>query len=175
MFAWGAVLVWGEIEGTNTTARVTQPATRVTQHGQTFLRVAFDKVREKETRKEIPEMPQDNRLPQLSMDVENQKLTRSSLPPKGIISLINRILHPVLKRQSNHSQRDSRRCWRPTKYAVTTDAVCCNASTYKLARKQNRVSDFLMRFGFGFGFGFGEVGRVGGRFQDGAYSQCDEL
>ncbi|KAF8526680.1 hypothetical protein BU17DRAFT_62160 [Hysterangium stoloniferum] len=161
MFAWGAVLVRGEIGGTNSTARVTQPATRVTQHGQVFLCVAFDKMKQ---------MQQDKRL---SMDIENQKLTRSSLPLKGIIGLINRILHPVLKRQSNQSQRDSRRCWRPTKYAVTTDAVCCNASTYKLACKQNRVSDFSIRdsFGFGFGFGFGEVG-LGEEdvVQDGAYS-----
>ncbi|KAF8503987.1 hypothetical protein BU17DRAFT_71699 [Hysterangium stoloniferum] len=114
----------------NSTARVTQPATRVTQHGQVFLRVTFDKLQpllifdkvpealsfahcvlskptqglEKETKKEMQQMKQDKRLPQLSMDVDNQKLSRSSRPLKGITSLVNRILHPVLKRQSNQSQ-----------------------------------------------------------------------
>ncbi|KAF8526682.1 hypothetical protein BU17DRAFT_62162 [Hysterangium stoloniferum] len=120
MFAWGAVLVRGEIGGTNSTARVTQPATRVTQHGQVFLCVAFDKLQpllivdkvpaalsfahcvlskptqglEMETKKEMQQMKQDKReasqLPQLSMDVDNQKLSRSSRPLQGIISLVNR-------------------------------------------------------------------------------------
>ncbi|KAF8508314.1 hypothetical protein BU17DRAFT_70866 [Hysterangium stoloniferum] len=118
-----------------TAARVTQPATRVTQHGQVFLRVAFDKLQpllivdkvpealsfahcvlskptqglEKETKKEMQQMQQDKRLPQLSMDVDNQKLSRSSRPLKGIIGLVNRILHPVLKRQSNQSQGEGGR------------------------------------------------------------------
>ncbi|KAF8511410.1 hypothetical protein BU17DRAFT_69660 [Hysterangium stoloniferum] len=152
MFAWGAVLVWGEIGGTNSAARDTQPATRVTQHGQVFLHITFDKSKpcqtlhhdgrttkfptvpsqlqpllivdnvpearsfahcvlskptqglEKETQKEMQQMQQDKRLPQLSMDVDNQKLSRWSRPLKGIINLVKRILHPVLKRQSNQSQ-----------------------------------------------------------------------
>ncbi|KAF8525460.1 hypothetical protein BU17DRAFT_62615 [Hysterangium stoloniferum] len=133
MFSWGAVLVWGEIGGMNSTERVTQPATRVTQHGQIFFCVAFDKSkpsqtlhhdgltrkfptvpsqlqhllivvkvpevrsfthcvlsrptqgREKVTKKEMQQMQQDKRLPQLSMDVDNQKLSRLSLPLTGAI------------------------------------------------------------------------------------------
>ncbi|KAF8514568.1 hypothetical protein BU17DRAFT_68339 [Hysterangium stoloniferum] len=89
MFAWGAVLVWGEIGGTNSTERVTQPATRVTQHGKIFFCVAFDKLqhllivdkvpearsfthcvlsrptqgREKVTKKEMQQIQQDKRDP----------------------------------------------------------------------------------------------------------------
>ncbi|KAF8513493.1 hypothetical protein BU17DRAFT_68774 [Hysterangium stoloniferum] len=68
---------------------------------------------EKETKKEMQQMQQDKReaskLPQLSMDVDNQKLSSSSLPLKGIMSLVNGILHPVLKCQSNQSQAEGGR------------------------------------------------------------------
>ncbi|KAF8495645.1 hypothetical protein BU17DRAFT_72503 [Hysterangium stoloniferum] len=133
MFAWGAVLVWGEIGGTvckghtachqghaawaNILARRISIRKFPTVPSQNLIYplclVETMQGREKVAEKEMQQMQQDKReaqLPQLSMDVDNPKLSRSSLPLTGIISLVNSVLHPVLKRQSHQSQRDSRRC-----------------------------------------------------------------
>ncbi|KAF8503988.1 hypothetical protein BU17DRAFT_71700 [Hysterangium stoloniferum] len=112
MFAWGAVLVWGEIGGTvckgHTACHQGHAAWADIVPGRLSIRPTQG--RGNVTKKEMQQMQQDKRLPQLSMDVDNPKLSRLSLPLTGIISLVNRIQHPVLKRQSNQSQPDSRRC-----------------------------------------------------------------
>ncbi|KAF8500094.1 hypothetical protein BU17DRAFT_72130 [Hysterangium stoloniferum] len=130
MFPWGAVLVWGEIGGTVCKGHTAYHQGHAAWANILPRRLSIRKFptvpsqnsfthcvlsrpmqgREKVTKKEMQQMQQDKRLPQLSMDVDNPKLSRSSLPLTGIISLVKRILHPVLKRQSNQSQRDSRRC-----------------------------------------------------------------
>ncbi|KAF8508306.1 hypothetical protein BU17DRAFT_70857 [Hysterangium stoloniferum] len=184
MFAWGDVLVWGEIGGTNSTAR---GHTACHQGHAVWASVLARRL-------QVRPCPNSKPCQTLHYDGRTTKFPTvpSQLQPLLIVDKVPEALsfaHCVLskpmqgleketKKEMQQMQQD-KRVWAPapcpqtlkqsvparfeavvdtpTKYAVTTDAVCCNASTYKLARKQNRVSDFSTRFGFG----FEEVGRLG--------------
>ncbi|KAF8498374.1 hypothetical protein BU17DRAFT_103057 [Hysterangium stoloniferum] len=82
------------------------------------------------------------------MDVDNLKISRSSLPLTRIISLVNRIPHPVLKRQRNQSQRDSR------DVEALPSAPLPPMQSVVMPRRRNIVADFE---GTGLGLGLGLV------------------
>ncbi|KAF8515987.1 hypothetical protein BU17DRAFT_67646 [Hysterangium stoloniferum] len=104
MFAWGAVLVWGEIGGTNSTERVTQPATTVTQHGQIFFCVALDKLQHLLIVVKVPEARSFTHCVLSRPTQGREKVTKKEMQQMQQDKRV-RILHPVLKRQSNQSQR----------------------------------------------------------------------
>ncbi|KAF8499430.1 hypothetical protein BU17DRAFT_72225 [Hysterangium stoloniferum] len=151
MFAWGAVLVWGEIGGTNSTERVTQPATRVTQPGQIFFCVAFNKLSKSQKLVSLPTVScRDPRKVERRGSITVAATAHGCRQPEA--------LSFVTSTDGDHQprQQDLAPCPKTPKQSVPAifEALL---TPHQLARKQNRISDLSTRFGFG--FGFGEVGR----------------
>ncbi|KAF8503186.1 hypothetical protein BU17DRAFT_101751 [Hysterangium stoloniferum] len=108
---------------------------------------------------DIPENPREGKkgsrkgkgslLPQLPINVDHT-FSRLPLPLNVIISLRNRILHPVLKRQKISPVNIRGVVHAATTYAVATDPARCNVprrtSSISYLESKHWVSDFSTRF-----------------------------